>query len=100
MGYLSMLRHFTLTTDHATLVTRFNLKEMPPFSPGYNIAPGDRVVTVPASIERSPRLIGLLDWGLIFDDKDVASKENRVTTVRDDNLSSPRMNPHFGSDDV
>ncbi len=95
MGHLSMLRHFTLTTDHATLVTRFNLKEMPPFSPGYNIAPGDRVVTVPASMERSPRLIGLLDWGLIFDDKDVASKADRVTTVRDDNLSSPRYESSF-----
>jgi putative SOS response-associated peptidase YedK len=95
MGYLSMFKHFTLTTDPTTLVTCFNLKEMPPFSPAYNIAPGDRVVTVPASMERSPRHIGLLDWGLIFDDKDVARKEDRVATVRDDSLSSPRYESSF-----
>jgi putative SOS response-associated peptidase YedK len=84
----SMFRDFTLTTDDATLVTRFELKEMPPFAPQYNIAPGDRVATVPASMQRAPRIVGLLDWGLIFDDKDVACKEDRVNKVHQDKLSS------------
>jgi len=95
MGHFSMFRHFTLTSDNTTLVTGFNLKEMPPSSPRYNIAPGDRVATVPASMDRSPRHIGFLDWGLIFDDNDVACKEARVTTVGDDNLSSPRYESSF-----
>ena len=90
-----MIRHFTLTTDDATLVTRFNLKEMPPFSPRYNIAPSDQVATIPASMARSPRNIGFLNWGLIFDDKDVTNKEERVTTVRDENLSAPRFESLF-----
>ena len=47
-----MFRDFTLTTDDATLVTHFELKEMPPFTPQYHIAPGDRVVTVPASMAK------------------------------------------------
>ena len=83
-----MFRDFTLTTDDATLVTRFELKEMPPFSPKYHIAPGDRVATVPASMQRVPRNVVLLDWGLIFDDKDVAHKEDRVTKVHEDKLKS------------
>ena len=82
-----MFRHFTLTTDDATLVTQFELKEMPPVGPMYNIAPYDRVATVPASMQRAPRNIGVLEWGLIFDDKDVASKEGRVTKVHEDKLS-------------
>ena len=94
-GKNSMFRHFTLTTDDATLVTRFDLKEMPPFSPQYNIAPNDPVATISASMQRPPRDIRFLDWGLIFDDKDVQSKEDRVATVPDDELSKPRYTPLF-----
>ena len=90
-----MFRHFTLTTDDATLVTRFDLKEMPPFSPKYNITPNDPVATISASMQRPPRDIRFLDWGLIFDDKDVQSKDDRVATVRDDELPSPRYTPLF-----
>jgi putative SOS response-associated peptidase YedK len=95
MGQTPMFRHFTLTTDDATLVTRFNLKEMPPFSPQFNIAPGDRVATVSASMQRPPRDIRFLDWGLIFDDNDVQKKENRAATVREDELAGPRYTPAF-----
>jgi putative SOS response-associated peptidase YedK len=91
----SMFRHFTLTTDDATLVTSFGLKEMPPFSPKYNIAPSDQVATVSASMQRPPRDIRFLDWGLIFDDNDVQFKDDRVTTVPEDELSAPRYTPAF-----
>ncbi len=90
-----MFRHFTLTTDDATLVTRFDLKEMPPFSPKYNIAPNDPIATISATMQRPPRDIRFLDWGLIFDDKDVESKGDRVTTVPEDELSAPRYTPAF-----
>jgi putative SOS response-associated peptidase YedK len=90
-----MFRDFTLTTDDATLVTCFELKEMPPFAPKYHIAPGDQVATVPASMQRTPRIVGLLDWGLIFDEKDVAQKEERVTKVHEDKLKSPTYEPLF-----
>jgi putative SOS response-associated peptidase YedK len=90
MGHPAMFRRFTLTTDHTTLVAHFNLKEMPPLSPSYNIAPCEGVATLAASMDLPPRDIRFLDWGFIFDDKDVKSKEHRVTTVRDDELSAPR----------
>jgi putative SOS response-associated peptidase YedK len=95
MAQNSMFRHFTLTTDDATLVTRFDLKEMPPFAPKYNIATNDPVATISASMQRPPRDIRFLDWGLIFDDKDVQAKNDRVTTVPEDELSAPRFTPAF-----
>jgi putative SOS response-associated peptidase YedK len=90
VGNLAMFRRFTLTTDFTTLVAHFNLKEMPPFSPSYNIAPGDRVATLSATMDLPPRDIRMLDWGFIFDDKDVKLKEDRVATVREDELAAPR----------
>ena len=95
MGQTPMFRHFTLTTDDATLVTRFDLKEMPPFSPQFNVAPGDRVATVSATMQRPPRDIRFLDWGLIVDDNDVQKKENRAATIREDELAGPRYTPAF-----
>jgi putative SOS response-associated peptidase YedK len=90
-----MFRHFTLTTDDTTLVAQFTLKEMPPFTPKFNIAPGDQVATIPASMDRSRRIIGFHDWGLIFDEKDVAAKENRACTVDAGKLSTTRYESLF-----
>ena len=42
-----------------------------------------------------PRDIRFLDWGLIFDDKDVQAKDDRVTTVPEVDLSAPRYTPAF-----
>jgi putative SOS response-associated peptidase YedK len=90
MGHFAMFKRFTLTTDHTILVAHFNLKDMPPFSPSYNIAPCDRVATLSASMALPPRDIRFLDWGFIFDDKDVKLKVDRVVTVREDELSAER----------
>ena len=68
---------------------------MPPFTPSYNIAPGDRLATIPASMERSPRHIGFLNWGLVFDENDVAAKEGRVCTVDEGKLKTPRYEAMF-----
>ena len=90
-----MFRSFTLTTDNATLVTCFQLKEMPAFGPKYHIAAYDQVAAIPASMERTLRTVQLLDWGLIFDDKDVANKEGRITKVHEDKLSTPPFESLF-----
>jgi putative SOS response-associated peptidase YedK len=95
MGHIAMFRQFTLTTDGTTLVTHFNLKEMPEFSPRYNIAPNDRLATVSASMALPPREIKYLSWGLIFDEKAVQRKEDREATVREDNLPAPRFESLF-----
>jgi putative SOS response-associated peptidase YedK len=44
-------------------------------------------------MELPPRDIRSLDWGLILNEKDIKSTENRAITVHDNELSSVRFNP-------
>lgn len=60
-----MCGRFSLGTPAVQLAELFRLDEVPPWTPRYNIAPTQPVLTVVQTSDDSKRLARLLRWGLI-----------------------------------
>jgi putative SOS response-associated peptidase YedK len=60
-----MCGRFTLTNPEADLAVQFNLPEVPPMTPRYNIAPTQPVAAVRLAAENRVREMVLLRWGLV-----------------------------------
>ncbi len=60
-----MCGRFTLTDPDAELLTQFDLPNLPPLEPRYNIAPSQPVPVVRRAADKAAREMVLVRWGLI-----------------------------------
>jgi putative SOS response-associated peptidase YedK len=60
-----MCGRYSFTQLAETITDKFQVKEVPPLSPRYNIAPTQQVGTVYVNSESSERQFKMLRWGLI-----------------------------------
>lgn len=60
-----MCGRFTLTDPDAELLTQFDLPNLPPLEPRYNIAPSQPVPVVRLAVNKAARELVLVRWGLI-----------------------------------
>ncbi|MGQ9598758.1 MAG: SOS response-associated peptidase [Anaerolineae bacterium] len=60
-----MCGRFTLTDPDAELMTQFDLPNLPPLEPRYNIAPSQPVAVVRLAAGKAARELVLMRWGLI-----------------------------------
>lgn len=60
-----MCGRFTLTDPDAELLTQFDLPNLPPLEPRYNIAPSQPVPVVRLAADKAARELVLVRWGLI-----------------------------------
>jgi putative SOS response-associated peptidase YedK len=60
-----MCGRYSFTQLAETISEQFQVKQVPPLSPRYNIAPTQQVATVSVNSESSERQFKPLRWGLI-----------------------------------
>lgn len=60
-----MCGRYSFTQVAEALADKFQVKEVPPLSPRYNIAPTQQIATVSVNSESSERQLKMLRWGLI-----------------------------------
>ncbi|MFB2880460.1 SOS response-associated peptidase [Floridanema aerugineum] len=60
-----MCGRYSFTQVAEAIADKFQVKEVPPLSPRYNIAPTQQIATVSVNSESSERQFKMLRWGLI-----------------------------------
>jgi putative SOS response-associated peptidase YedK len=81
-----MCGRFTQANSSSEIAKAFNLADVPPLEPQYNIAPTQQVATILRSDPKSEREFRWLRWGLIpywAKDRNIGNKliNARATTV-------------------
>lgn len=83
-----MCTRFSLGTDPSSLAKHFNIKQLPPFEPNYNIASKEEVATIRAGIDATAREVKWLDWGLLFQSDNDSGAAKRPLCVQRDQLEN------------
>ena len=82
-----MCGRYSLKTPADILAKHFQLAQVPPGKPRYNIAPSQLVVTVKVPVHQNEREIGLARWGLIPSWAKDPSIGNRMIIARAETVS-------------
>jgi putative SOS response-associated peptidase YedK len=82
-----MCGRYTLSSGGEELALLFDLSEIPPLPPRYNLAPTQEAAVVRVERPGEPRRLGLLRWGLIPYWAKEASIGNRMINARSESVA-------------